>query len=394
MIKNLIYIANARIPTEKAHGLAVMKLCEAFAKAGVSVTLFSARRKNPAAGDPFAYYDMAQKFPIEELPVLDAIRFRWLGPFGFWIETVSFAVSLVLRLRRLRTVLPAEDTILFSHEHLPLLAGSFVYPKSFYDMHDFPVRGFLLYRALFSRMQGIISTNQWKKQELARRFGIQKNKVLVFPNGVDVAAFDLAVSSDEARKELGLPRDKRIILYTGHLYSWKGVDTIFTASRVFPADMLLYIVGGTDADIAKRKMLSAKRGLANIVFTGRKPHREIPLWLCAADVLVIPNTAKEEISLHFTSPMKLFEYMASDTPVVASRIPSIEHIADEKSVWFFEADNSASCMRAIAEALAKPHEASEKARRAKEIVQRYTWENRAGAIIRFITEKIDGTSAN
>lgn len=383
MTKNLIYIANARIPTEKAHGLAVMKLCEAFAKQGVSVTLLAADRQNPDAGDPFSYYDIAQKFQIERLPVWDTIRFRWLGQVGFWIETVSFSVSLMARLRRLRSAMPPEHTILFSHEHLPLLAASFLYPGSFYDMHDFPVRGRLLYRFLFSRLRGIITTNQWKKDELQKRFRIRPERILVFPNGVDIAAFSLPVSRDDARKKLDLPRDKKIALYTGHLYSWKGVDTLFTASRVLPEGMVLYVVGGTDNDIAKYKNLKEKRGWHNVVFAGRKPHREIPLWLRAADVLVIPNTAKEEISLHFTSPMKLFEYMASNTPIVASRIPSIEAVADKQSVWFFEADNAASCARAIADAYGE--KAAEKAKNAFTTVQQYTWDARAREILKFIT---------
>lgn len=387
MPNHLIYIANARIPTEKAHGLAIMKLCEAFAKEGIAVTVFFAGRHNPIQEDPFSYYDIAQKFQIERISVLDTIRFRWLGPLGFWIETVSFTISLAVRLRRLRSTLTFENTILFSHEHLPLLVGSFFYPRSFYDMHDFPVRGRWLYRLLFRRLRGIITTNQWKKDELQKRFCIASERILVFPNGVDIAAFSLSVSRDDARKKLNLPRDKKIVLYAGHLYSWKGVDTLLAASRVLPSDMLLYMVGGTDADITKHKTQNAKRGSQNVIFAGQKPHREIPLWLRAADVLVIPNTAKEEISLYFTSPMKLFEYMASGTPIVASRIPSIEAIVNEDSVWFFEADNSASCARAIVNAC-ESEEAAEKARHAYAIVQNYTWDARAHVILQFIKQKL------
>ncbi|MDO8600503.1 MAG: glycosyltransferase family 4 protein [bacterium] len=385
MQNHLIYIANARIPTEKAHGLAVMKLCEAFAKEGLAVTLLTADRHNPVQDDPFSYYDITQKFQIERLPVWDTIRFWWLGPVGFWIESISFTISLVMRLRRLRRTLVPETTILFSHEHLPLLAGSFVYPLAFYDMHDFPVRGRLLYRLLFSRLRGIVTTNQWKKNELQKRFRVSPERLFAFPNGVDVGTFSLPVSRIEARQKLNLPRDKKIVLYTGHLYSWKGVDTLLTASRVLPHDMVLYIVGGTDRDITKRKAQSAKQGLRNIIFTGHKPHREIPLWLRAADVLVIPNTAKEEISLHFTSPMKLFEYMASGTPIVASRIPSIEAVVDEQSVWFFEADNPASCARAIITASGEPNR--KKTEHAQTLVQTYTWDARAREILQFIATR-------
>ena len=52
----LYYIANARIPTEKAHGVQIMKMCEAFVDAGHEVKLIVPKRKNPIQEDPFAYY--------------------------------------------------------------------------------------------------------------------------------------------------------------------------------------------------------------------------------------------------------------------------------------------------------------------------------------------------
>jgi len=72
-----------------------------------------------------------------------------------------------------------------------------------------------------------------------------------------------------------------------------------------------YFVGGTSATYWRyRKEYVA----ANMHFVGHVPHEEIPAWQAAADMLIIPNTAQQEISTHYTSPMKLFEYMASERP--------------------------------------------------------------------------------
>ena len=64
----LIYIVNARIPTQRAHGMQVMKMCEAFQKQGFAVELVvPARWKNEITVDPFEYYQIAHKFHIRKL---------------------------------------------------------------------------------------------------------------------------------------------------------------------------------------------------------------------------------------------------------------------------------------------------------------------------------------
>jgi glycosyltransferase involved in cell wall biosynthesis len=110
----------------------------------------------------------------------------------------------------------------------------------------------------------------------------------------------------------------------------------------------------------------------------------IPLYLRAADVLVVPNTAKEDISRLYTSPMKLFEYMASGTPIVASDLPSIREIVDDSIVSFFAPDDPASLAETIGRVLYNYPEAEAKARLARERVKPYSWKRRAEAITHFI----------
>src|SRR3989338_7168842 len=81
-------------------------------------------------------------------------------------------------------------------------------------------------------------------------------------------------------------------------------------------------VGGTEKDRAKVKVKSEKlKNKDNVKIIEHRPHDEIPFWLRAADILVLPNTAIEDISKYYTSPMKLFEYMASGRPIVPSDLP-------------------------------------------------------------------------
>ena len=109
------------------------------------------------------------------------------------------------------------------------------------------------------------------------------------------------------------------------------------SSKYLGGSFLVVFVGGTLNDIKnfKKKYIESK----NILFTGYKEHKEIPIWQKSADVLVLPNTAKEKISKYYTSPMKLFEYMASKRAIIASDIPSIRELVNDDMVYFVEPDN-------------------------------------------------------
>ncbi|MEK9147905.1 MAG: glycosyltransferase family 4 protein, partial [Patescibacteria group bacterium] len=118
-----------------------------------------------------------------------------------------------------------------------------------------------------------------------------------------------------------------------------------------------------------------------IRFVGHRPWAEIPLWLKAADVLVLPNTGRMRVSQYYTSPMKLFEYMASGRPIVASDIPSIREIVDETMVFFATADDPESFAQVIQQTLNRPGEARSRVEKSLAEVKKYTWDNRATRLL-------------
>lgn len=379
----IIYIANTRLPTEKAHGLATMKICEAFARAGSEVELVVPKLWR-RSGDPFSFYGVKPNFKIRRFFCFDLmpiLPFRFLEPVTFFLQMLSFSLFANFYFffqRRERT-----NAIFFSHDYMPLYFISWLAPKIFYDVHHYPGKNFM-YRRLLEKSFGFAVQTRWKIAALQKDFGIPERQVVYWPNGTDVEKFSAPISKDEARKKLGLPANDKIVLYTGALFDWKGVDTLILAAQQLSLAAKVYIVGGNITDIKELKNRLPEANNPRIIFVPFQPHELMPLWCRAADVLVLPNTGKQKVSLYYTSPMKLFEYIASGTPLVASDIPSIVEIVDEHCAFLALADNPNSFAEKINFVLKNPEIAMARAAQAKKLSGQYTWDNRAQKILAHI----------
>ncbi|MBI2625251.1 MAG: glycosyltransferase family 4 protein [Candidatus Nealsonbacteria bacterium] len=365
----IIYIANARFPTEKAHGIQIAKMCEAFTEAGNEVELVLPRRFNPIKEDPFEYYGIKRNFKITRLPCLDLIILdKYIGHLGLWVESFTFLTPVFFY-----TLFKKAD--IFYTRNALLLPLALFKRNLFFEAHTFPKKYFL-YSLFLKRTPRLIVITQKLKDIFAER-GADPEKILVAPDGVDLEKFDIKETKEECRARLSLAQDKKIVLYTGHLYPWKGVQTLAEASQFLPEDVKVYFVGGTTKD---REEFAMRNAQFKIKVMGHRPHSEIPYWLKAADVLVLPNSAKEDISKYWTSPMKLFEYMTSSRPIVASDLPSFREVLSEKNSILAEADNPEKLAAGIKKALDNPELSKSITEKAFLDVKQYTWEERARKI--------------
>ncbi len=375
-MQKIYYIANIRLPTEKAHGLQIMKTCEAMARQGVEVELIVPKRFNHITEDPFVFYGVKKNFTITKLWCLDLISLNFFGSVGFWVESWTFY-------RSVRKYLKQQQSGVYYTRDLPIanwLSKSF--GPLFYEIHTLPDVISSRYRSAWQRAKGLVVISNGLKSALLKQ-GIVESKILVARDAVDIEQFSIALSQIECRRKLELPQDKKIVLYSGHLYSWKGVYNVLAVAKLLP-EVLFIFVGGTTEDLLSFRQRAKTEGTTNVLIFGYKKHEEIPPFLKAADVLLLPNSAMEKISEYYTSPLKLFEYMASGVPIVASDIPSIREVLSEKNAFFFPTDNLNKFVDTINFVLNNPAFSGKIAAQAHEDSKRFSWANRTKAIINFL----------
>lgn len=367
-MKRIIYIANARIPTEKAHGIQMMAVCEAFSTEGYEVIMLAPQRKNSLTGDAFAFYGKDRNFTITYISSPDFVAY---GPIGFLLTTWVFSFLAI------KKALFMDFDIVYSRDGRALWLLSWLNKKFIWELHDDERRWWA--RRVFKRSLGAVFTN--KALALLHEPLFSKGfRSLVAPNGFDLNAFKKQNTQQELKQRLGLSLVRKQVVYAGHLYPYKGVHTLADVARNMSGIDFIF-VGGTTEDL---KHFRTENGLQkNIYILGHQPHDKVFSYLCAADLLILPNSGKEKFSSLYTSPIKLFEYMGSGTPIVASDLPSVREIVSEKEVIFFTPDDSESLKRSIQFAFTNPEILEQNSARAKELAKSFSWESRAKKIISY-----------
>jgi glycosyltransferase involved in cell wall biosynthesis len=181
-----------------------------------------------------------------------------------------------------------------------------------------PVRRRLIHRAL-SHANRVIAVCQALK-DAAVEIGVPEETIIVIPNGVDLTKF-FPLKREDARRQLNLPLDRRIVLSVGHLCERKGfhllVDAMNDLIKRVGDDLLLVIVGGNvhEGDIySMLKDRIAQRGLENhVLLAGAKPPEELHQWYSAADLFCLASSREGW-------PNVCFESLACGVPVVATPI--------------------------------------------------------------------------
>ena len=350
-----------------------MKMCNAFSRIGHEVILLSIKapgsHKEGMESD-FDFYGVETGFKIKKLNV----------------PKMKYSI-LLYSLRCAIEIFKIKPDIVYGRCLWGVWLAAMLGVDVIYEMH-FPLKH-------MSRGANICFTSLTKRGRLRHLVVISHALKEVIKNDVSgkkiIVAHDGANLVDYKNKEIQTVLSERHknrikVGYIGHLYPGRGIDLIFKIAMELP-NIDFHIVGGTEDDIKARKR--AIKG-NNIFLHGFILPSLINNYILNFDILVMPHKGKVAISggtsrdiSQYMSPLKMFEYMASGKPIIASDLPVLREVLKQgiNAILVDPADID-GWVSAI-QYLADDEKAREKiAQQALfDLKQYYTWEKRAERVL-------------
>jgi glycosyltransferase involved in cell wall biosynthesis len=197
------------------------------------------------------------------------------------------------------------------------------------DVYDLPFRNDLynlLIRYVINKADYIITVSQSNKDKLLS-LGAKPKKVRLIPNGYNESLFSVS-SSIEARKRLGLPLNMKVLLSVGNLVTVKGHKYLIDAMNIISKkrnDVILILIGSGSSEASLRQKTKELNLEERIFFFGAQKHEEIPKWMNACDLFVLP-------SLMESFGVVSIEAMACGKPVIGTRVGGIPEIVRTNDV--------------------------------------------------------------
>ena len=233
-------------------------------------------------------------------------------------------------------------------------------------------------KRVLSGVDRVVAISAPLADELARNWGV-RGRVDVLASGVDEMFF-------EARQDR---RKDDLVVYAGGLGPWKGVDLLVDAVAETKSARLEILGGSSESPDWRRLLAMAElAGMSSRITLRRRAGKDQVLDLLErAAIAVWPGTARQRIAAEFTSPLKLFEYMAAGCAVIAPNVPAARAVLrDGQQAVFFEPDDPASLADAIEVLLADRDKRLRLGRSAQELARDYTWLKRAEKLLNIAGE--------
>ena len=383
----ITYTTNARIPTEKAHGYQITKMCEEYSDLGNELDLVLPGRKNKIKEDLFKFYGIKNNFSVHFIKFPELL-FRLKGKYKFTILNLFFYFKLFFL---------SIDKSVIIYTRNPEAAWIFKLRgyRVVYECHDWFGSKKNIALKLLKKVDYIITTNNFIKNNFLKE-GFDGDKLLVAPNGVDVDKFIIDISKNEAIDKLSFDdnlknkmKETKVLLYTGSYKTMgvdKGIDEILGVLKLLDNSFIFLAVGGHENDIKYYKNKAEELGVgAKTFFKDRYSHDELALIQKASDLLLMPFPDKAHYRYHMT-PLKMFEYMCSDRLIIASDLPSIKEILNEKNALFCKPGDVQDLFQKINLAFGDTELREKLSRQALLDVKEFSWKKRAEKIIKFINK--------
>jgi glycosyltransferase involved in cell wall biosynthesis len=337
---------------------------------------------------PFVHKYFTFLKPILDSKNATAQNFEMLSPHFFTLPLPVLRDRNCFLTARSCVKILSRNSEIFDLIHVHFLENGFagaalkhLYDKPFVltahggDVYDLPFRNDWynnLARYILTEANQVITVSQFNAEKLLS-LGTSSNKLHVIPNGYDANLFK-PLPMRSMRKKLGLPLRKRILLSVGNLVGIKGHTYLIDAMKIVVnkrSDTLLLIIGSGTMKQKLQKKIDSEGLNGKIFLVGGKSHSEIPAWMSASDIVVLP-------SLGEGFPNVIPEALACGKPVIGTSVGGVPEALSTKEVGsLVNPGDSVALADAILDGLEKKW--------VPEIIQnqanQYSWKNLAKQIL-------------
>lgn len=239
----------------------------------------------------------------------------------------------------------------------------------------------------------IIAVAQGIKDGIIELYSVPDEKIVVIENGANIELFK-PMDQEQAKKELNLDKDINYVCFVGNLAPWQGVEYLIQAapSILVSCTNIRFLIVGNGPMKNEWIQYAQKLGVYDkFIFTGSVPYEQVPLYINSGLVCIAPFK-KDRIA----SPMKIYEYLACNKPVVASNIPGISDLLNNSGGGIaVTPENPEELADAVIKILKDKkfrENMTEKGR--KYILKYHTWENVAKRVFEILVDTETRMKAN
>jgi glycosyltransferase involved in cell wall biosynthesis len=380
MKKYYVFFVRDVLPKPAAYVVQIVNLANAAANLGYSTVLVSIKKglksTNPIEWlSPFhptepddrlaRFYNLQNHLKVVELPMpwpIDSIRSKWTNS-----STIACKYYFPLHILPHTQLVHSRD---WNFVQTAIQHGiPAIYERDHCENKRYDRK--IVENSLF---QAAVTVADPVRENLIQN-GIPPEKVIQLHNGFNQLFLERQPEKAEKwRKKLLGDRFQSLAIYAGALYDFKGIDITIEIADRFP-DVRFVMAGGPETQVEVYQQITRDRQLQNVHFIGYLEQSQLASLLQAADILLYPHLSGE--AANFTSPMKLFDYIAAGVPIVATRIPPLKEFPDlEGFAAWCEPDNPQDLARSIQQVLERyPRPAGGYSQNFDRIRQ-FSWENR------------------
>ena len=225
--------------------------------------------------------------------------------------------------------------------------------------------------------------------------GINPDKILVNPNGVDPERYSPSIDGSKIEKHFDL-ESKTVIGFIGTFGKWHGAEVLAKAYGLliknYPAyrktTQLLMVGDGVTMPQVKQEV-DFFNIADNVILTGIVPQEEGPAHLAACDLLASPHVPNPDGTPFFGSPTKLFEYMAMGKGIIASDLEQVGEVLEhDHTAWMVKPGDAESLMHGLKTMIDNPETGKRLGNAARqEVIAKYTWKEHTRKIIEKLKER-------